>query len=189
LAWEFGGGGLAMDEVRFAQLLRRMNDSGVASSGQLFGCTSSEIAAIEEQYALRLPRTYRRYLEVMGHGSGKLFTHDHMAVTYPYVLAMTRDQQQLWAKWRGEQGRHPPPPPGFEFPADALLIAGRLGEQFQFVRCNGQDDVPVWYLNNYRWQTRENHTSVLEWLECWCEQAEDAIARGYFDRYPEGTTP
>jgi hypothetical protein len=178
-----------MDETRFDRLLRRMIGSGVATLDQVVGCTSSEIAALEAKYSLRLPQSYRRYLEVMGHRSGRLFTHDHMAVTYPYVLVMTRDQRQLWAKWRQEAGRHPAPPPEFAFPDDALLIAGRLGEQFSFILCGGQDDVPVWYLNNYRWETREMHGSVLEWLECWCEGAEQAIASGYFDLYPDGTTP
>ena len=117
---------------------------------------------------------------VMGHRSGRLFTHDHMAVFYPHALTMTADERQSWAERRAEDGSGPPQ--GFEFPADALLIAGRLGEQFGFIRCSGQDDAPVWYLNNYRWQTRELHPSVLEWLECWCEAAEGAIARGYFDK-------
>lgn len=178
-----------MDEVRFDRLLGRMERSGVASAEQLVGCSANEVAALEAKYSLRLPTSYRRYLEIMGHGPGRLFKHDHMAVTYPYVLEMTRDQHQLWAKWRDEHGRHPAPPPEFEFPADALIIAGRLGEQFSFIRCSGQDDVPVWYLNNYRWQTREMHASVLEWLECWCEAAEGAIASRYFDKYPKGTTP
>jgi hypothetical protein len=178
-----------MDETRFDRLLRRMERSGVAFPEQLIGCSPSEIAALEARYSLRLPYSYRRYLEVMGHKSGKLFKHDHMAVTYPYVFAMTADQRELWAEWRRAHGRHPPPPPGFEFPEDALLIAGRLGEQFEFIRCSGQEDVPVRYLHNYRWQTRETHPSVLQWLECWCEAAEKAIARGYFNEYPDGTNP
>jgi len=163
-----------------------MEHSGVASQRQLVGCTPEEIAALEARYALRLPCSYRRYLEVMGHSSGKLFTHDHLAVTYPYVLSMTTKERRSWVARRAKNGSGPPP--AFEFPDDALLIAGRLGEQFGFIRCSGQDDVPVWYLNNYRWETRELHPSVLEWLECWCEAAEDAIAGGYFDEYPDGTT-
>jgi hypothetical protein len=186
-AWPFGGRRLAMDEDRFNRLLRRMERSAVASPAELVGCTPAEIDALESRYSVVLPRTYRRYLEVMGRRSGRLFTHDHMAVFYPYVLAMTAEERQSWAERQAEDGSGPPPT--FEFPKDALLIAGRLGEQFEFIRCNGQEDASVWYLNNYRWQTRESHPSVLTWLECWCEQAENVIARGYFNLYPEGTTP
>jgi hypothetical protein len=178
---------LPLDKDRFDRLLRRMERSGVASPIELVGCSSDEIDALESRYSVVLPRMYRRYLEVMGHRSGRLFTHDHLAVFYPHVLAMTSDERRSWAERQKKDGSGPPP--AFEFPVDALLIAGRLGEQFEFVRCGGQDDVPVWYLNNYRWQTRESHPSVLAWLECWCEAAESAIAGGYFDEYPEGTTP
>jgi hypothetical protein len=66
---------------------------------------------------------------------------------------------------------------------------GRLGEQFEFIRCSGQEDSTVWYFNTWEWQVRESSPSVLAWLETWCEEAERAIASGYFDVLPEGTTP
>jgi hypothetical protein len=69
------------------------------------------------------------------------------------------------------------------------LIAGRLGDQFEFIHCRGQEDSQVWYFNTWDWQVQESHPSVLAWLECWCEQAERASASGYFDLYPDGTTP
>jgi len=176
-----------MDEDPFARLLRRLEASRVAAFADLVGCTPGEIEALEARYGVRLPRTYRRYLEAMGHRSGRLFTCDHAAVFYPHVLAMTAEQQRLWAEARAEHGSGPPPE--FELPVDALLIYGRLGEQFEFIRCDAQDDSPVWYFNTWEWQVRETEPSVLAWLESWCTEAEGAIASGYFDLYPEGTTP
>lgn len=176
-----------MDEGRFTRLLLRLEASRVAAPADLVGRTPNEIAAIEARYGVRLPRTYRRYLDVMGHRSGRLFTCDHAAAFYPHVLAMTSEQHQLWAEARAEDGSWPPP--GFELPADALLILGRLGEQFEFIRCTGPDDSPVWYFNIWEWQTRESSPSVLGWLESWCAEAEGAIASGYFDLFPGGTTP
>jgi hypothetical protein len=73
-------------------------------------------------------------------------------------------------------------------PGDALLIYGHL-EQFEFIRCGGQDDSPVWYFNTWEWQVRQTEACVLAWLESWCIEAEWTIASGYFDLYPEGTTP
>jgi hypothetical protein len=176
-----------MDFDRFRRLLQRLERSNVAAPAQLVGCSEPEVAALEARYGLRLPQTYTLYLRVMGHKSGRLFTCDHMAVFYRYVLDMTADERRLWAESQAEDGSGPPPE--FELPADALLIAGRLGDQFGYIRCGGQDDSPVWYFNTWEWQVRELHSSVLAWLECWCEEAERAIARGYFDIYPEGTTP
>ena len=81
------------------------------------------------------------------------------------------------------------PPDGFELPADALVILGRLGEQFDFIRCTNQDDSPVWYLNSWDWKVVESFPSVNDWLECWCGQAEEAIESGYFERFPDGCGP
>ncbi len=176
-----------MDFDRFRRLLQRMERSNVASPSQLTGCSEQEVAALEARYGLRLPEIYTLYLRVMGHKSGRLFTCDHMAVFYRHVLTMTADERQSWAECNAEDGSGPPP--AFALPADALLIAGRLGDQFQFIRCHGQEDSPVWYFNTWEWQVRESDPSVLAWLETWCGESERAIAEGYFDLYPEGTTP
>lgn len=176
-----------MDFERFKRLLQRMEESDVATLSQLVGCSEQEVAALEARYGLRLPESYTLYLRMMGHKSGRLFTCDHMAVFYRDVLEMTAEERLMWAECQSEDGSGPPPE--FHLPADALLIASRLGDQFQFLRCNGQDDSPVWYFNIWEWQMQESHPSVIAWLECWCVEAENAIASGYFDVYPEGTTP
>jgi SMI1 / KNR4 family (SUKH-1) len=129
-----------VDFDRFQRLLERMERSGVASLSQLVGCSEQEVAALEARYGLRLPEAYTLYLRVMGHKSGRLFTCDHMAVYYRYVLEMTAEQRQIWAEWKAEDGSGPPPQ--FDLPPNALLIADRLGEQFEFIRCAGQEDSP-----------------------------------------------
>jgi hypothetical protein len=106
-----------------------------------------------------------------------------MAVFYPYVLSMTDEDPQEWA------AEGCVPPPNFVLPADALLISGRLGDQYQFIRCTGEDDSPVWYFNTYQWEVVESHPSILSWLESWCSEAEQSIVSGYFDRHPNGTRP
>jgi len=176
-----------MNEDRFAQLLCRLETSRVAATADLVGCTTEEIDALESRYAVRLPLIYRRYLEVMGHRSGRLFTCDHAAVSYIHVLAMTAEKRQQWAEAQDEDGSGPPS--WFELPADALLIYGRLGEQFEYIRCGGHHDSPVWYFNRWEWQVKESAASVMAWLESWCAECEDAIASGYYNLYPEGTSP
>jgi hypothetical protein len=110
----------------------------------------------------------------MGHRSGRLFTSDHMAVLYSYVVEMTADRRRKWAGHTSDDEGGPPST--FQLPPDALLIASRLGEQFEFIRCNRQDDSPVWYFNDWEWEIRQSHSSVLGWLECWCAAAEQAIS-------------
>ena len=167
-----------MYQTRFDRLLDRMAASKIAGRRQLRGCTLAEIGALEARYGLRLPKSYRHYLEVMGHASGRLFTSDHMAVFYPYVLDMTADvRREIFA------------PDGFDLPADALLIAGRLASQWEFILCSNPNDSAVWYVREDEWTIRQTHASVLDWLDCWCGIAEDAIASGYFNQNTKGTTP
>lgn len=175
-----------MPPDRFDQLLQRMKRSGVASRSQLVGCSQKEIAALEARYELRLPESYALYLRTMGHKSGRLFTHDHMAVFYSYVLKMTADERWSWNDGADDGSG---PPEKFQLPGDALLIAGRLGDQFEFIRCNLPDDSPVWYFNTYEWEVKQSHASIFDWLEAWCGEAEEAIAGGYYDEYPDGTKP
>jgi hypothetical protein len=166
----------------FGALLQRMQSSKISQVGDLRGCSDAEIAALENKYQLQLPLSYRRYLQLMGHKSGRLFSSDHINVFYPYVLKMTEEMRLEW---------QPPDylvPPNFSLSDDTLLIAGRLGEQFEFIRCAEKAD-SVWYFNSWDWQIRCSYPSVLAWLEAWCGYAEEAIASGYFEQSPRGTGP
>jgi hypothetical protein len=154
-----------------------MATSGVAAPHELQGCTKAEIASLEGRYGLRLPNTYRRYLELMGHRSRRLFTSDHMAVFYKHVLDLTDDV------------RTGPAPASFQLPPDAFVVAGRLSACWQFIRCDNADDSPVWVFDEIDWVITQCEPSVLDWLNTWCGSAEDAIRGGYFEIFPNGTTP
>ncbi len=171
-----------MSDPRFEPLLTRMQLSGIAAADDLRGCTDVEIARLEKRYGLTLPFIYQNYLRIMGHGAGKLFSHDHMAVTYPNVFDMTLD---FTTDWRAENAAAPGTSP--ELPANALIIAGRLADQFNFICCEGQYDCPVYYINTLDKQAVEAAPSLLDWLEGCCAAAEAAIASGYFLDNPKGT--
>jgi hypothetical protein len=159
-------------------LIRRMEQSQVALPDELRGCSESEIETLERTYNLSLPLVYREYLATMGHSSGRLFTYDHVDVTYPHVLAMTNEIRRELGSDASRILRQ-----------DSLIISGRLGEQYEFLRCEANSDVSVWHFNLEDREVIESHASVVGWLQCWCEQAEEAIASGYFLEFPEGTQP
>lgn len=169
-----------MCDDRIRSLLARLEDGGVAARSERAGCTQEEIASLETRFSLRIPQTYRDFLQVLGHRSGRLFTHDHLATSYSQVLKLTENVRTALAEAFERE---------FRLPADALVILGRLGEQFEFIRCSDANDSPVWHLNLDDGQCRRSHDSVIDWLDSWRAEAESAIASGYFDEYPEGTTP
>ena len=166
---------------RFELLLERLASAGVASSNDLEGCSPAEIEQLKSRFSVTLPATYRWYLTTMGKRSGRLFTHDHMAVYYPHVLRMTAEYREETADFPNDTS--------VDLPVDALIIAGRLGDQFQFIRCNNLEDSPVWYFNVLDNQIAESNPSIIFWLHSFCDQAEQAIKNGYFDAYPNGTSP
>jgi hypothetical protein len=170
-----------MTHPAFDNLLVRLDRDDIARSTALVGCTDAEIVALESKYVVTLPATYRTYLTLMGHNSGHLLTHDHYAATYPYVLKMT-------AQCREDRNEFPDcglP----DLPPDALVIVGRLGEQFMMIRCIEEDDSPVWYFNEYGDGIKESFRSVVDWIESLADEAQSAIRSGYYNRYPGGTLP
>lgn len=170
-----------MDRDSYDDLLNLLEEEAIASRESLIGCTSEEIEILEQRYGIKLPKSYRQYLEQMGHESGRLFTHDHLAVFYPYVLEMTAEERQYAAEEPGEKG--------IELPDDALIILGRLSEHFEFIRCNDPNDSPVWYYRERDFEIKQAHATVLEWLFGFADEAKEAIGSGYYDTFPDGTFP
>lgn len=165
---------------RLNVFLKRMHETGVAAPHEIAGCTPGEIATLESTYSITLPATYSWYLETMGHKSGRLFTHDHMAAFYNNVLTLTANYREDAKEF---------PDKTVDLPPDALIIAGRLGEQFEFIRCNNELDSPVWYFNEWDNKIIESRTSVIYWLYSFCDAAQRAIESGYFKEFPNGATP
>ncbi|GAA4464495.1 SMI1/KNR4 family protein [Novipirellula rosea] len=170
-----------MTQQSFDDLLHRLAHAGIAPPASLVGCTEAEIASLEAKYNVTLPATYRTYLTMMGHDSGRLLTHDHYAATYSHVLDMTTQCRE---------DRDEFPDCGLPtLPPDALVIVGRLGEQFMMIRCSASDDSPVWYFNEYDGEIKQSFGSVLDWLDSLADEAENAIANGYYKQFPNGTRP
>ena len=156
-----------------------MRARSVVRDADLEGCSETEIAELERCCGVRLPVVYRRYLRLMGRASGRLFSHDHVDVTYEDVLGINeRKTQRMDAAEPDERG---------PLPSDAFIISERLGEQWEFIRCDGTEDPVVWWFAEWEDAVKQSHGSVLAWLTVWCEAAEEAIASGYFDRHPDGT--
>ena len=155
--------------IQFEAFVSRLIVGGVASPSDLVGCSGDEIEQLERKYDVVLPTSYRLFLRRMGHWSGRLFTHDHVSVNYADVLRMTEEQVRSW--------KESPEPQRVTFTPNALVILSRLGEQWLCLRCAGGDDVPVLYYNESGGEMQVSHSSGLE---TWREEAEDAIASGYY---------
>ncbi|MCE9634911.1 MAG: hypothetical protein K8T90_04330 [Planctomycetes bacterium] len=168
-------------EAEFVAFVAQLRQDAVAT--EFRGCTPEEVLHLERVYDCRVPITYRLYLLTMGHAAGRLFSHDHYAVTYEHVLQLGQQLREGLA----EVGA--PSAPEFHLPANALVILGRLGEQYEYIVCDDPDDSPVFYVNTYDRVASRAHASVLGWLRDIYAEAVEAIRDGYYDRYPNGTRP
>jgi hypothetical protein len=165
----------------FAAFVQQLRSDGVLTDPR--GCSSEEVRHLESIHACKLPRAYRMYLETMGHSAGKLFSHDHLAVTYEHLVELRSQLDEAMAE------DCKPGAPAFRLPEHAFVIAGRLGEQFEYIVCDRPDESPVYYVSTWERVPKLSHPTILAWLECWHTQSVDAIRSGYFDRYPNGTVP
>jgi len=168
-----------------AMLIQRMEASRIASPRDLAGCSDEEIEQLERRYSVRLPRSYRSFLQAMGHRSGRLFRYDHWTVTYQDVLRLTEKEREGARQAGADAARRLDAILG----TDGLIILGRLGEQFLFVHCDEGDDPVVHYFENYKWATKTAHLSVMEWLDSICDECAEAVESGYFEQFPDGTRP
>ncbi len=163
------------------QFVTRMIATKVASPDEIRGCSPEELAVFERDYDLRLPESYRAFLARAGHSAGKLFAWDHVDAYYPAVMSMLDDSRRaLDEPSEVDDEDEESVLRTVSLPDKALVILGRLDEQFHFIVCEGGDDTPVFYFSEEGEPPKRSYDSVLDWLEDWRSGAEEAIRNGHF---------
>ena len=163
-------------------IIKRLTDTGIAHPDKLVGCTPQELDQLESKYSVQLPEFYRWYLLTMGKDSGLLLCCDHYAATYDEVLENTSYWRTFVLECEQEDDTEL-----FHLPDDAFVINNRLGEQFEYIRCDNADDSAVWYFNMWEPTSQQHKTSLYYWLLTLMDQCESAIQNGYFENQPRGT--
>lgn len=147
--------------------------TGIVGAISRRGCSDEEIAALESKYRVKLPQSYRRFLEVMGKNAGLLFRHDQHVADYNYVLAGKEDYLEEFAGLETEGKScdlsH--------LTDDALIIGQRHGYSFHMIRCNDPVDSPVWVFLDDGADFRQVSKSFVEYMYDWCWFAQQAIQR------------
>lgn len=156
------------------EFIERLARDGIAQREQLRGCSSAEIDLLERNYKLKLPASYRRYLEVMGHETGRLFRYDYFTAHFEDVLRMTAEERD-YSRDEGTLAdmRH-------ALGGNGLLIVGRLTHQYFFIRCAGGADAAVSYVESGDWKPRAAYPAVLDLLNAIADECAEAVRDGYF---------
>ena len=168
-------------DSEFAKFVEELRHDAVARTVQ--GCSPAEIDHLQQVCGVQLPRVYRLYLLTMGHAADRLFTHDHLAVSYEYVLRLGDQLRKAMIEPAA------PGAPAFDLPPNSLVIFGRLSEQFLFIVCNRPDDSPVFHVDSWDRVSKQAYPSILDWLRDMRNEAVEAIRDGYYSEHPNGTIP
>ncbi len=176
-------------EMQIDKFVEQLVADGVASDSELRGCSEAELEALESEYSVRLPRAYRHFLRRLGHTSGKLFTHDHLAVSITHVMKLTRELREMALELVEDGDNEYGVELARVLPERSLVILGRLGEQFHAIDCAAEEDAAVFHFDDCDFKVTPVSSSILEWMNIWRGEALDAIASGYFELLPGGTQP
>ena len=112
----------------------RLNALPEGGGQSVAGASSHEIDELESELGHGLPRTYRRFLERMGHSAGGLFRGSDYSLAQPHRLRLRPAAERVIARAGG----------GHELPVDAFVFLIHHGYQFLFMRLGEGDDPPVY---------------------------------------------
>ncbi|MEP6895269.1 MAG: SMI1/KNR4 family protein [Chloroflexota bacterium] len=121
-----------MNIKEFANLLVK---NELATSDELQGCSEEEIEHLEKFIGVKLPKTYREFLALIGHNTG-IYRRgsDHL---YKDLFNLTEDTKEILMKGP------------FKLPKDAFVIMSHQGYIFTYFRLSDGDDPPVFaYMEN-----------------------------------------
>ena len=131
--------------------VRQLHDSGLASASDVVGCTAAEIAHVEAQASVQLPRLYKEFLSRMGRSTGAFLKGSDF--TYPAVTTLRSDADRLPEDSRA----------GWKLKAADFVFLGHQGYEFLFFDCAQGDDPPVQLLTEGE-NPREVFPRFSEWL-------------------------
>ena len=125
---------------RAKNLYQRIIQSNLATPERVKGCSSSEIAQIEQTYNLSLPYSYKVFLRHFGHSIGGIA--NDVEFLYPSPLLLTQDMRDAEREMQeeGEISSEELLPP------NAFIFAMRQRMQsWYFLASKGVEDPAVFY--------------------------------------------
>ena len=134
--------------------VHRLLEHEIATEAQLVGCEPSEVAAVENEYGLSLPRLYRLVLTRFGRGAGRLVDVNEFDFYYPNMVALNKRIRSRKTPIHG-------------LPKEPyLVVLGRYDEVFQYVLdAQGASDAAVYQLDLDDGVPREVYSSLTTLLE------------------------
>ena len=117
---------------RNAALFRkRLISSNIATNQNIEGIPANFYKVLEKRYRLKLPDSYREFLENFGASAGSLKEDIDL-----YFHEIQDDTELVRSDLEGDE---------LQLPDNAFVFCSRHGEQFLFFKCDGSNDPPIYY--------------------------------------------
>jgi hypothetical protein len=149
----------AVDEA-----VEQLTAAGLASQGQLQGCSEADMAGLEAKLGLKLPAVYRRFLARMGRSAGKFLVGTDFLF---HDLPTLRQQAERLLEEAG---------PHLTLAARAFVFTAHQGYQFLFFETGGGPDPEVFLFVEGEDEFQQVAGSFSSWLTG-CVADEIAAAR------------
>src|SRR6266852_5992648 len=101
------------------KLVERLLAAGIATPGEIIGCTDQDLREITQHAPGPLPFAYLDFLYAIGRGVRHFLPEQD--VYYPHMLRLTEEAKPILDNW--EKGQ-------LLLPADAFVCTMRYGDQF-----------------------------------------------------------
>ena len=137
--------------IDFDTLIKTMYSSELSKPDEVIGCSKDEISAIEAKFGLKLPASYRAFLERMGKCAGWLLEGSDFY--YPDLLECRKAAEDLLKD-----------DPAFELKETDFVFLQHQGYQFLFFNAAGSEDPPVFRFVEGEKQALKVADNFSSWL-------------------------
>lgn len=137
--------------IDFDTLFGKMYASELSKPDEVIGCSQSEIAAIETKFGLKLPASYKAFLQRMGKCAGWLLEGSDFY--YPDLLECRKAAEDLLRD-----------DPAFELSGSDFVFLQHQGYQFLFFDTAGTADPAVFRFVEGDKQPLKVADSFSDWL-------------------------
>ena len=132
--------------------IEKLVSAGLASPGQMAGCSEVDIRQLESLAGAKLPKAYEKFLKAMGRGAG-----DFLAGTDLFMPKLPN--LRTWAETLLQRTNSP-----FQLPPGIFVFLVHQGYQFMFFYLNQGDDPEVFHFEEGDEQPHMVFGRFTEWL-------------------------
>jgi hypothetical protein len=140
-----------MDADALSNAVASLERVGLATPGQIQGCSVREISEIEALARPALPQAYRQFLARMGRSAGLFLRGSDFL--YPAVKSLKVDAKRLLKETSSRWALAP----------TDFVFVGHQGYEFLFFDCTRGEDPPVWRLSENE-EPIQVYSTFSNWL-------------------------